>query len=77
MPRLAPLDWRTLECIFLRAGFQFENQEGSHRVYPRKGTLRAVVIPAYREIPVFVIQNNLKTAGITREEYFRLLAECR
>ncbi len=77
MPRLVPVDWKTLECVFLRAGFQFENQEGSHRVYRRKGTPRAVVIPAYREIPVFIIQNNLKTAGITREDYFRLLAECR
>lgn len=73
---MVPVDWKTLECVFLRAGFQFENQEGSHRVYRRKGTPRAVVIPAYREIPVF-IQDNLKTAGITCEDYFRLLAECR
>jgi predicted RNA binding protein YcfA (HicA-like mRNA interferase family) len=77
MPRLVPVDWKTLECVFLRAGFRFENQEGSHRTYRREGTLRPVVIPTYREIPVFVIQNNLRTAGISREEYFRLLAECR
>ncbi len=77
MPRLVPVDWKTLECVFLRAGFHFENQEGSHRTYRRKGTLRPVVIPAYREIPVFVIQNNLRTAGMTRQEYFRLLDECR
>ena len=77
MPRLAPVDWKTLECVFLRAGFTFENQEGSHRIYRRKGTLRSVVIPAYREIPVFIIQNNLRTAGIDRDGYFRLLAECR
>jgi len=36
-----------------------------------------VVIPAYREIPVFIIQNNLRTAGLSRAEYFRLLEECR
>lgn len=77
MPRIAPVDWKTLECIFLRAGFEFQNQEGSHRTYRKPGVARPVVIPAYREIPVFVILNNLKTAGLSRDEYFRLLAECR
>lgn len=77
MPRLVPVDWKTLECVFLHAGFVFENQEGSHRIYRRKGTPRAVVIPACREIPVFIIQNNLRTAGISRDEYFRLLADGR
>jgi predicted RNA binding protein YcfA (HicA-like mRNA interferase family) len=77
MPRLVPVDWKTLECIFVKAGFHFENQEGSHRIYRREGTRRPVVIPAYHEIPVFVIQNNLRTAGMSRQEYFRLLAECR
>jgi predicted RNA binding protein YcfA (HicA-like mRNA interferase family) len=77
MPRIAPVDWKTLECVFLRAGFRFDTQEGSHRTYRRPGTARPVVIPAYREIPVFVIMNNLKTAGLARSDYFRLLAECR
>jgi hypothetical protein len=41
------------------------------------GIARPVVIPTYGEIPVFIIRTNLKTAGISREEYFRLLEECR
>ncbi len=77
MPRIAPVDWKTLECVFLRVGFHFEQQEGSHRTYRRPGTSRPVVIPAYREIPVFIILNNLKTAGLTRSEYFQLLTACR
>ena len=74
---MVPVDWKTLECVFLKAGFAFENQEGSHRTYRRKGVPRAVVIPTYREIPVFIIQNNLRTAGLSRDDYFRLLAECK
>ncbi|HOW66342.1 MAG TPA: hypothetical protein P5186_25370 [Candidatus Paceibacterota bacterium] len=35
-----------------------------------------VVIPAYAEVPVFVIRLNLKTAGLTREDYFRSLDDC-
>lgn len=77
MPKFTPVDWKTLECIFLAAGFRFVRQEGSHRSYVKAGVARPVVIPAYREIPVFIIRNNLKTAGISREVYFRLLEKCR
>jgi predicted RNA binding protein YcfA (HicA-like mRNA interferase family) len=73
MPRITPVSWRTLERVFLAAGFEFARQEGSHRSYIKKGILRPVVIPKHEEIPVSVIRNNLRTAGITREEYFRLL----
>ena len=73
VPRFAPIDWRRLEELFLRSGFRFVRQEGSHRSYVRDGTPRPVVIPTYKEVPVFVIRANLKTAGITRDEYFRHL----
>jgi predicted RNA binding protein YcfA (HicA-like mRNA interferase family) len=75
MPKFTPVDWRTLERVFLAAGFQFARQEGSHRSYVKAGIARPVVIPAYREVPVFVIRNNLKTAGISRDEYFALLGK--
>ena len=32
-----------------------------------------MVIPAYKEVPVFIIRNNLKTAALSRDEYFALL----
>ncbi|MGH9470798.1 MAG: hypothetical protein ACRD1N_10725 [Terriglobia bacterium] len=35
------------------------------------------IIPAYKQVPVSIIQNNLKTAGISRDEYFRLLEQKR
>lgn len=59
--------------MFLAAGFKFARQEGSHRSYIKPGISRPIVIPTYDEIPISIIRNNLKTAGITREEYFRLL----
>lgn len=77
MPKLVPINWRTLEAIILRAGFEFRRQEGSHRSYVKSGVLRPVVIPTYAEVPVFIIRNNLRTAGLSREDYFRLLEEVR
>jgi len=75
MPRFIPEHWRNLEAVFLAAGFRFVRQEGSHRSYVKAGVARPVVIPVYKEVPVFIIRNNLKTAGLPREEYFRLLAQ--
>jgi predicted RNA binding protein YcfA (HicA-like mRNA interferase family) len=77
MPKFTSVDWKTLERVFLATGFRFVRQEGSHRSYVKAGIARPVVIPTYREVPVFIIRNNLKTAGISREDYFRLLEECR
>lgn len=44
-------------------------------VYTKKRGSRPAVIPDWKEVPVFIIKNNLRTAGITREEYFSLLDE--
>ena len=73
MPRITPIHWKQLEKVFLSNGFVFVRQESSHRSYTKPGVLRPVVIPTYDEVPVFVIRNNLRTAGISRDEYLRLL----
>jgi len=74
VPRLTPLPWRTLEKVFLAAGFMFVRQQGSHRTYVKPGVSRPVVIPTYSEVPLLIIRNNLRTAGLTREEFLALLA---
>ncbi|HEX4264343.1 MAG TPA: type II toxin-antitoxin system HicA family toxin [Verrucomicrobiae bacterium] len=54
MPKFAPVDWRTLEKIFLATGFRFDRQEGSHRSYVKTGVACPVVIPTYREVCLFL-----------------------
>ena len=61
--------------VFERAGFSCVRIEGDHYVYTKDGVARPIVIPDWREIPVFIIKNNLRSANISREEYFSLLAE--
>jgi predicted RNA binding protein YcfA (HicA-like mRNA interferase family) len=77
MPRITPIPWKEVERVFLAAGFRFARQEGSHRSYLKEGVARPVVIPTYRQVPVSIIRNNLKTANISRDEYFRLLEQSR
>ena len=76
MPRLTPVHWKVLECILLKAGFTFERQQGSHRSYVKSGCLRPVIIPTYREIDQDIIHANLRTAKMSRKEYFAYLKEC-
>jgi predicted RNA binding protein YcfA (HicA-like mRNA interferase family) len=75
-PRIAPVHWKVLECVFLKAGFAFERQSGDHRAYVKPGCLRPVIIPTYKEVDVDIILANLRTANLTRNDYFLLLKEC-
>ena len=42
-------------------------------VYHYPGAKRPVVIPKYKEVPVFIIKNNMKVIGMSVEEYLSLL----
>ena len=42
-------------------------------VFTRPGVASPVVIPKYAAVPVFIVKNNLRTAGISRDRFFELL----
>ena len=75
MPRLTPTSWQTQVRIFEKYGCTFVRERGSHLVYDHPKAKRPVVIPKYEEVPVTVIRTNMRTVGMTREEYFRLLRD--
>jgi predicted RNA binding protein YcfA (HicA-like mRNA interferase family) len=70
-----PIDWKDFERVLLKAGCHFERQVGDHRIYKRDNLKRPIVIPADNPLPVFIIRNNIRTLGLSREEYFKFLAE--
>lgn len=75
MPKITPIPPDRLKRVFEKAGFRCVRIEGDHFVYTKEGVPRPVVIPDWKEVPVFIIKNNLRTAGLTRDEYFGLLVE--
>jgi len=77
MPRITPVHWKVLECIFLKDGFVFDRQNGDHRAYTKSGFARPVVIPEYREVDKDITHSNMRTAKMNRERYFKLLKECK
>jgi predicted RNA binding protein YcfA (HicA-like mRNA interferase family) len=76
MPRLTPVQWKKLECVFLALGFKLSRHTGSHRVYTKPGVKRPVIIPTYDSVEPDIILSNLRTAGISRKDYFKYLRDC-
>jgi predicted RNA binding protein YcfA (HicA-like mRNA interferase family) len=74
VPRLTPTDWRVLERIFEADGWTFSRSRGSHRSYTKPGYPRPVIIPMYRDCGLDIIKSNMRTAGMSPERYFELLA---
>ena len=73
MSRITPIHYKKLVEVFKKEGFNVVRQKGDHLVLTKPGISRPIIIPAYNEIPVFVVKNNLRIAGISRERYFQLL----
>ena len=74
--RIIPVHWKKLQCIFEKAGFTKEREVGSHMSFVKRGVTRPVVIPKYNSIDVEIIKSNMRTAKMSREEYFRIYDLC-
>lgn len=76
MPRITPVRWQILECVFKLAGFTYDGERGDHVRYTKRGVVRPIIIPKYKSIGVHIIRSNLRTAGLDRGLYFQLLNQC-
>jgi predicted RNA binding protein YcfA (HicA-like mRNA interferase family) len=70
---IKPTDYQTQMKIFEAAGCTLVRTQGDHLVYHFPEAKRPVVIPKYKEIPVFIIRNNMKVIGLSVEKYLLLL----
>ena len=73
MSAIKPVSYQVLVKVFEQDGFTFDRQKGDHLIYTKPDIKRPVVIPMYSSVPVFIIKNLLRTAGMTRERYFDFL----
>ena len=73
MPRIQSIHWKDFEKFLFNMGCEFKREKGDHRVYWRKSLKRPIIIPRDTSLPVFIILNNLKVLGISREKYLKTL----
>lgn len=53
-----------------------ERTKGSHETWARTGMLRPIIIQAnLKEVPEFIVKNNLKTLGVTMEYFLKKISE--
>lgn len=71
--KISPISYKILCRVFEKSGWKYVRQKGDYLIYEKEGFIRPIVIPTYKSIPVFIIRNNLRTAKLSREEYFELL----
>ena len=71
MPKIHSISWRKFEKFLLSIGCIFKREKGDHRIYWKEDIKRPIVIPRDNSLPTFVILNNLRVLGISREEYLK------
>src|SRR3954471_23694372 len=67
--KLSPVSYQELVKVFEADSFRLTRERGDHMVFTKPGVTRPVVIPGYDPVPVFIIKNNLRSAGMSRERF--------
>jgi len=73
MSRIQAIHWKKFEKFLFKIGCKFKREKGDHRVYWKRGLKRPAIIPRDTSLPAFIILNNLKVLGISREEYLAIV----
>lgn len=75
MPRLNPISRKKFEIFLRLIGCKLIRIKGDHLIYGRVDLKRPIVITADREVPLFIIRNNLRTLGFSIKEYLNCLKQ--
>jgi len=67
------LSGREVRAALERAGFIFQRQKGSHMVLRRDNPYARAVIPDHKQVRQGTLRQIVTEAGLTVEEFLRLL----
>ncbi len=72
MGRLVGISGKAAVKAFCRAGWTHVRQKGSHAILQRRGKPN-LVIPLHRSVAPFLLQSQIRRAGLTEKEFLELL----
>lgn len=75
MGSIPPVSWQKFEKFLVSHHCQFERQSASHRIYWKSGLPRPLVVPKRKELPPYVIRNNLRVLGISVDDYLEQMSQ--
>ncbi len=73
MPRLPVISGEEAVKAFERAGWHVDRQRGSHVVMLKQGSMTSLSIPQHRELAPGTLKALVRAAGMTVEEFLKLL----
>ena len=74
MRNLSIVTLTELRAILTKLGLRVERTKGGHEMWSKEGMPRPVVFQTHKQpIPEFVVQNAIKTLGLTKKEFIALL----
>lgn len=73
MGRIGSIHWKEFERFLFSVECEFKREKGDHRVYWKEGVKRPVIVPRDTDLPPFIILNNLRVLGISREQYLEFI----
>ena len=73
MSKLPLLSWREVVKVLAKLGFRVARQKGNHLILIKNECI--VPVPRHREIKRGLLMEIISEAGLTREEFLKLLKE--
>lgn len=73
MASLRPVHYTKFEQFLKEVGCHRVRQRGDHRAWDRPGLIRPVIVRTKKDLPIMEIKSNLRTLGISTEEYLNII----
>jgi predicted RNA binding protein YcfA (HicA-like mRNA interferase family) len=74
MRNLANISVKEFRAILLLLGLEKVRTKGGHETWMKKGMTRPVIFQNHVDpIPEFIIRNNLRNLGLSKDEFLSLL----
>lgn len=73
MPSIRPINYKKFEQFLKYIGCFLVRTRGDHRIWSRADLKRPIIVPAVKDLPVFIIKNNLRILNISSEEYLEII----
>ncbi len=73
MPELPVVSGREALKVFVKLGWSFVRQKGSHMILTKSGSWASLSVPDHRELDRGTLRKLIRQAGSTVDEFVRLL----
>lgn len=74
MNSIKPIPYQKFEKFLKEIGCLLVSKEGDHRKWDRSDLIRPVIVRALKDLPAFEIKSNLRTLGMTNQQYFDVMS---